>query len=100
MGYRPRCPGPMDEGGTCLVPRFTEILPDGTSYDVLDLGPDGVADTSGPFIVPPNHVFVLGDNRDDSVDSRFDQRAGGLGFISAANILGPVVKIEDPEAAP
>jgi len=71
----------------CAVPRFRETLPGGTSYDVLDLG-ISPEDDYPPIIVPEGHLFLMGDNRDDSADSRIDPLEGGLGLVAVENIGG------------
>ncbi|MBA3525531.1 MAG: signal peptidase I [Sphingomonas sp.] len=74
--------------GRCLYPAFRETLPGGRSYIVLDQVADGPADDFPSVRVPEGHLFLMGDNRDDSLDSRFAPVEGGIGFVPLANIVG------------
>jgi len=65
------------------VPVYTETLPNGVSYKTLDLYPNTDADNTKVFEVPPGHYFMMGDNRDNSLDSRFD-----VGFVPFENFVG------------
>ncbi len=79
-----------DAGGNpiCRYPQYRETLPEGKSYNVLDLGYIDKDDTR-PFIVPEGHMFVMGDNRDNSQDSRFPAvEGGGIGIVPQANLVG------------
>jgi signal peptidase I len=63
----------------CRVPVVRETLPNGRSYDTIDLGNRPDVDNFGPIRVPADHLWLMGDNRDDSADSRVTELAGGLG---------------------
>jgi signal peptidase I len=65
------------------VPRYRETLPGGKSYLVLDREDDSPLDTTPVFVVPPGHYFMMGDNRDNSDDSRDE-----VGFVPLENIEG------------
>ena len=62
----------------CQVPTVHETLPGGRSYDTVDLGPT-TEDNFPAVTVPADHVWLMGDNRDDSADSRISELDGGLG---------------------
>jgi signal peptidase I len=62
---------------------YRETLPNGVSYDTLDLTPSSIGDETREFVVPAEHYFMMGDNRDNSTDSRFS-----VGFVPHENLVG------------
>ncbi|MCB1329379.1 MAG: signal peptidase I [Maritimibacter sp.] len=95
FGTTPKCAnGAVGEGAICEKPRATETLPNGVSHDVLNVDDyPGMPDNTGVYTVPEGSYFFMGDNRDNSTDSRFPQSAGGVGFVSEDLLLGRVDRV-------
>jgi len=70
------------------VAQYRETLPNGVSYNVLDREPNGNLDNTEMFVVPEDHYFMMGDNRDNSLDSRVPVAAGGVGYVPFENLVG------------
>jgi signal peptidase I len=75
-----------DENGTSeRVRRWRETLPNGVTYQTLDLQDNGFLDNTQEYLVPPGHYFMMGDNRDNSTDSRV---LSAVGYVPFENLVG------------
>ena len=93
QGLRPRCEnGPVGQGGTCEKGRTMQTLPGGVTHAAINIA-DTQADHTGIYNVPQGHYFFMGDNRDNSADSRLAQQAGGVGFVPYENLIGRADRI-------
>jgi len=72
----------------CVYRAYLETLPGGPSYTVLDQVDHSPADDFAPVRVPGGHIFLMGDNRDDSLDSRYPTIEGGVGMLPVENLIG------------
>ena len=89
MGNLPRCQnGPVGQGGLCTRSRAIETLPNGRQHTVLNIDTNGYGDNTDAFLVPPGNYFFMGDNRDNSTDSRYSQAVGGVGYLPAEYLIG------------
>ncbi len=78
-------------GAIALVGLFNEALPGGAGHDILERTDNGAADDYGPVTIPENNLFVMGDNRDNSLDSRFNDP--GVGLLPVKYLVGRAERI-------
>jgi signal peptidase I len=82
---REREPDFIDDENGEHVRRWRETLPNGVSYDTLDLQDNGFLDNTQEYVVPPGEYFMMGDNRDNSTDSRVLSQ---VGYVPFENLIG------------
>jgi signal peptidase I len=77
-----------ENGTRVAVPKFVETLPNGVKHEIFKWQWDGPLDNTQVFAVPAGHLFMMGDNRDNSLDSRVAAQDGGVGFVPMENLTG------------
>jgi len=88
IGPLPACvEGRPGNGATCTKEKSIETLPNGVQHSVLNVS-NGRLDNTGVFSVPEGHFFFVGDNRDNSTDSRVPREFGGVGFVPYDHLIG------------
>lgn len=83
-------------GGTFRAQSYRETLPNGVSYIVLDRNPAGELDNTREYVVPEGHYFMMGDDRDNSADSRVPSI---VGYVPLENFVGPVAWVAETSPA-
>lgn len=76
------------DGSYRKVPRFIETLPNGKTHPIFKWLEDGPLDNTEAVVVPADRIFLMGDDRDNSFDSRVPASAGGIGFVPMDNLVG------------
>jgi len=79
--------------GVLMKPPPTPANPEGRRHSILNIDTNGFADNTDVFTVPDGNYFFMGDNRDNSQDSRFGQAVGGVGFVPAEYLIGRADRI-------
>ncbi|MCD6035673.1 MAG: lepB [Rickettsiales bacterium] len=88
---------PDPDNAMVNIPLYRETLPSGITYPVLDQDPNGSVDNTDVYIVPEGHYFMMGDNRDNSTDSRFLEK---VGFVPEQNLVGRALVVLMPQDKP
>jgi signal peptidase I len=86
------------------VARYEETLPGGVKHEIIEMdGDEGYWDNTNVYEVPTGNYFMLGDNRDNSTDSRVSSEQEGVGFVPFDNLIGRAemvfFSLDDGEAA-
>jgi signal peptidase I len=90
-----------DAGGVPSI-LYVETLPNGREHEIVEISDAEQHDDTPPFVVPPKHYFMMGDNRDNSLDSRIAATDGGVGFVPEDNLVARADRIllsRDPAVA-
>ena len=80
--------------------RYIETLPNGREHEIIEVSDHALHDDTVEYAVPPGHYFMMGDNRDNSLDSRVAAANGGVGFVPFENFVGRVDRLmysRDPD---
>lgn len=91
-GRYPACTNTPGEGGDCVKEKYIETLPGGRQHSVLNIRTTGV-DNTQVYTVPANNYFFMGDNRDNSADSRVPTTMGGVGFVPEEYLVGKASRV-------
>ncbi|WP_194097896.1 signal peptidase I [Marivivens aquimaris] len=94
LRHIPRCTnGAVGHGAICEKDRYVETLPDGQAYQVLNIFDRMPSDDTAVFRVPADHYFIVGDNRDNTADSRYAAQVNGFGMVPHAAVIGQAHRI-------